>query len=378
MSVAKTIATRISIGAEMGFCRQPLNPINPISHHHGTQNMKNIRIGFIGAGWVGTVHTQSLAKIPGVEVVAVYNHNLPRAQSFIADHAPKAKAYDDWKKMLETEKLDAVYVGLPPGAHCGQTELAAQRGCHLFLEKPIALTLDRAQSIAAAVRAAGVKCQIGHHQRHTAPVRKLKQMLTDGSAGRPLLMQGRFFANNLFPAWWRDPNMGGGQLIEQAIHTYDLARHFFGEPEIVTAFADKLFHDRFPDYQVDDVSASTIRFKNRAIASLCAANCYEPHGGSTLMTILCEKVMVEFKSPDEATFVRHGGKKSEEIAKSDVKVETIKQDGSAYDEINANFIGALRGEATLRSGIDDGVESLRLVLAASKSSKENGAPQKMS
>lgn len=338
--------------------------------------MQNLRIGFVGTGWVADVHARSLTKLPGITLAAMYNHHLPKAEAFNQKRAGgMARCYDDWRRMLETEQLDAVYVGLPPGAHVGQTELAAERGCHLMLEKPIALTLDRAESIAAAVRRAGVKCQIGHHMRHAAPVRQLKQMLADGSAGRPLLMTGRFFTNALFPAWWRDPNMGGGQLIEQAIHIYDLARHFFGEPKTVVAFADNLVHQRFPDYRVDDVSAATIRFGNGAIAGILAANCYEPHSDSQAMTVLCENVTVEFKNPNEAAFAFHGGKKSEEIGKDTIRHENVRSDANLYDELSANFVAAIREDAPLRSGIEDGVNSLRLVLAASRSAREGGAPQ---
>ena len=337
--------------------------------------MEKLRIGFIGTGWVANVHADSLAKLPGITIAALYNHHLSKAEGFNQKHAGgKAKCYDDWRRMLETENLDAVYVGLPPGAHAGQSELAAERGFHLMLEKPIALTLDRAQSIATAVRKAGVKCQIGHHMRHALPVQKLKQILTDGSAGRPLLMTGRFFVNGMFPGWWRDPDMGGGQLIEQAIHTYDLARHFFGEVETVTAFADNLFHQRFTDYRVDDVSVSTIRFKNGAVASILAANCYEPHSGSQAMTVLCQNVTVEFKNASEADFAYHGGKKSEEISKSDVRHESIKTDFNVYDELSANLIGAIREDRPLRSNIDDGVNSLAMVLAAATSAKAGGRP----
>ena len=337
--------------------------------------MKKLRIGFMGTGYIAEVHAQSLAKLPDIEIRALYNHNLPKAQAFNRKHAAGgAQVFDDWERMLEVP-LDAVYLCLPPGANIGQAEAAAARGIHLMLEKPIALTAERAEAIAAAVHAAGVKCQIGHHMRHTAPVRKLKQMLGDGSAGRPLLMQGRFFVNQLFPIWWRSPLMGGGQLIEQAIHIYDLARHFFGEPSIVCAFADRIFHERFADYQVDDASASVIQFRNSAIASLCAANCYEPHMGSMPFSVLCEYVTVEFRNADEAIFAIHGGRKTEEISADDVRHEAVRSDGSAYDELSRNFIGAIREEVSLRSGIDDGVRSLALVLAAAQSAASGGAPQ---
>jgi predicted dehydrogenase len=337
--------------------------------------MQELRIGFIGTGWVAGVHARSLEKIPGITIAALYNHHLAKAQAFSQKYVGgRGICYDDWRRMLTTEKLDVVYVGLPPGAHAGQSEFAAERGCHLMLEKPIALTLDRARSIAEAVRKAGVKCQIGHQLRHSAPVQKLKAMLVDASAGRPLLMAGRFLTNGLFPAWWRDPDMGGGQLVEQAIHIYDLARHFFGEVEAVTAFADNLSHQRFADYRVDDVSASTVRFKNGAIASILAANCYEPHRDSLTMTVLCQNVTVEFKDPNEATFAFHAGMKSEEIRKEDVRHETTKTDFNLYDELSANFIGAIREDRPLRSSIDDGVNSLALVLAAAASAKAHGQP----
>ena len=339
--------------------------------------MKPLRVGFIGAGGINGVHAKALAKLPAVEIAAVSNHNRARAEAFSQTHTTgQAKIFDDWQAMLDTVPLDAVYIALPPGANVGQAEAAAAKGLHLMLEKPIALSVDRAESIERAVRSNGVLCQIGHHMRHAAPVRKLKQMLTDGTAGRPLMMKGRFLVNGLFPAWWRDPELGGGQLVEQAIHIYDLARHFLGEADVITAFADNLFHERFADYRVDDVSVSSIRFKNKAVASLCAANCYEPHAGSMSMTVLCEKVTVEFKNANEAKFAFHDGKKTEEIAKEAVGHETIKTEGSVYEELSANFIAAIRDGTPLRSGIEDGVGSLRLVLAAAASARAGGAPQR--
>src|SRR4051812_47686704 len=119
--------------------------------------MKELRIGLIGTGWINQVHTASLLKLPGVSVVALYNHNLKRATEFNEKILGGAAAcFDDHRKMIETQKLDAVYVAIPPGAHSGQVEFAAEHGLHLMLEKPIALSMERANSIAAAVKKAGV------------------------------------------------------------------------------------------------------------------------------------------------------------------------------------------------------------------------------
>jgi predicted dehydrogenase len=336
-----------------------------------------LRIGFLGTGWIASTYAKALRQLPQVRIVALCNHHVEKANAFNANHAEgAATCYDNFERMLASESLDALYVCIPPGAHNGEAELAAGRGIHLMLEKPIALTLARAESIAAAVTKAGVKCQIGFHMRHTAPVRKLKAMLSDGSAGRPLMLQGWFFANALFPKWWRDPNLGGGQLIEQSIHIYDMARHLLGTPDIITAFAGNLAHQRFPDYQVDDASASTVHFQSGAIASICASNCADPTAGSVGFNVFCEKVSVAFRSPTDAVFTYHGGKPSEEISdKSQVIHEPITGGPGPYDELSRNFVAAICDGEALRSNVTDGLESLRLVLAAAESSRLGGTPQ---
>jgi predicted dehydrogenase len=331
--------------------------------------MTTLRIGFLGTGYIASTHAKALAKIADVQIAALCNHHIEKAEAFNQNFAGgKAACYDDFDRMLNAEKLDVLYVCLPPGAHQGQTQAAAARGIHLCLEKPIALTEAEAQSMYDAIKQAGVKCQIGHHMRHTGPAIKLKQMLADGSAGKPLMLQGRFFVNCLFPKWWRDPMGGGGQLIEQSIHIYDQARYFLGEAESAFGFNDNLNHKHFEDYKVDDVSASVVRFKNGALASICAANCADPKGGEIDFSVMCEKVYVQFHSINDATFIFHDGKPSEHI-QGDVKREKVTSEHNCYEELNRNFIAGIRDGEPLRSGIEDGLESLRLVLACAAASK---------
>ena len=338
--------------------------------------MKKLRIGFLGTGYIASIHAKSLAKLDNIQIVALCNHNIEKAESFNEKHADgKAACYSDFAKMLDEQEIDALYIAIPPGCHNGEAELAASKGIHLMLEKPITLSLQRAQSIFDAVTKAKVKSQIGHHMRHTAPSIKLKQMLEDGSAGRPLMLQGRFFTNNLFPVWWRDPNLGGGQLIEQAIHIYDIARYFLGEPKTIFGFNDNLNHKHYADYQVDDVSTSTIQFQNGAVAGICAANCADPQAGSIGFSVMCQNVYVEFHGIDHATFTYHEGKPGEEI-KGDVKREEVRSEHNCYDELNRNFVAGIMDDEPMRSSIVDGLESLRLVLA-SATSNTTGQPQSL-
>ncbi|RYG65620.1 hypothetical protein EON77_18320 [bacterium] len=181
--------------------------------------------------------------------------------------------------------------------------------------------------------------------------------------------------------WWpiahATPAVGGGQLVEQAIHLYDLARHFFGDARDVVAFVDKLAHGQIADYRVDDVSASTIRFASGAIANICASNCADPTAGSITFTVLCEKLYAEFTSPDEATFVHHGGRPGEQLGGVEVPREVVRSEADNFDELAADFVAAIREGRPARSSIEDGVRDLALVLAAQTSGKAGGAVQRL-
>ncbi len=343
--------------------------------------MREIRAGIFGAGRIASQHVASLQRLQDVKIVAICSRSQKRADDLNARSlSGEAKAYSDFDAMVGEARLDVLYVCIPPGAHNGEVEKAARKKIHLYLEKPIALSLERAKSIADAVHAAGIKCQIGHHMRHSEPVRRLKEMLENGSAGKSLLMRAHWLCSVLHGEWWRDPRLGGGQLIEQAIHLYDLARYFLGEAEIVTGFVGKIGKDRFAQYTVDDTSAATIRFRNGAIGSLCASNSADPWHPSVGMTVVCEKVLVEFKSPDEALFLHHDGMVAEEAWKPGAKrkCEDVKSISNSHHEITRNFIAAIRDGEPLRSSVEDGIEDLRLVLSVAKSSAEGGAPQLLS
>ena len=100
-----------------------------------------LRIGLIGAGWIATDHVFVLRKL-GHDVVATCDIDLERAEKLAPDGA---RAYRDWEKMLAGEELDAVWVATPPLLHRAPAVAAMERGLPVFLEKPIARTLDDAR-----------------------------------------------------------------------------------------------------------------------------------------------------------------------------------------------------------------------------------------
>ena len=130
-----------------------------------------LRIAILGTGNMADAHAKNLRAQSDARIVAVCGTSTGKAKDFIQRHAPGATSHDDFSAMLDAAEPDAVYIAIPPYAHDGQTELAASRGIHLFLEKPIALTAEAADRIAVAVSRAGVVSQVGHCLRHGHAVR---------------------------------------------------------------------------------------------------------------------------------------------------------------------------------------------------------------
>ena len=328
--------------------------------------MAKLKIGFLGAGSMSRIHSRNIETLRGVEVVSYCDQCSKKAAAAMSAEITdgRAAAYDDFDAMLKEQALDALYVCIPPGAHSGQVEQAAKRGIHLFQEKPTAIDVKRAASQTRAIEKAGVIGAVGYMNRQAHAVRKLKAMIADGSAGRPTLFTGRFFANSLHGSWWANVDMSGGQVLEQAIHTYDIAIHLFGMPTMATGFTGNLCHTKVKGYTVEDTSVSAIQFENGAMASIVGSNCAIPWEWTSDFRVVCEKVTVLFNSPNDAVFVyTEGGKARRRRIRKDVDILMAE---------SKNFIAALRGKAEVTATSRDGLTGVKLTRAVLKSAANGG------
>jgi predicted dehydrogenase len=335
-----------------------------------------LRIGILGAGLMARTHTQRLLKVGGVSVDAVCGISLDEAQAFSKQNTEGAAVpYADFGAMISERKLNAVYVALPPFAHNGQVEAAARAGLHLFMEKPLALSVERARSMVRAIEKAGVISQIGYHMRFGSAVRRLKQMIEDGSAGEPTLFEGIYLCNALHGPWWRDVSRSGGQVLEQAIHLYDMAMYLLGEPRTVCGMADNLGHTKVPGYTVEDTSASVIRFASGAIASISASNCAVPTQWRGPFRVVCEKVTVEFADPNEAVFTATG-RTSEDCWRTGKmpQPEPVNEQVDMYLAETERFLATVRGQAQPIAPARQGLLGVQLVTSMLESARSKGQP----
>jgi myo-inositol 2-dehydrogenase / D-chiro-inositol 1-dehydrogenase len=226
-----------------------------------------MHIGVVGAGGVATRHMRVLSGFNDVRVVGVADPDAKRRGAMAA--ACGASAWPDADALLDGERLDAVYVCVPPGQHGAVEERILHAGLPMFVEKPLAADLATAERVALAAARAGVITATGYHWRHLSTVARARELLTD----RPVRLAMAFWLDKMPPVpWWPLRSSCGGQMIEQGTHVLDLLRVLVGEVTSVQAAAGRDGH-RGPveDDGIDDSTAAVLCFDNGAVATVAAS-----------------------------------------------------------------------------------------------------------
>lgn len=185
---------------------------------------RKLRVGIVGAGWAAAAHCATLARLEDVDVVAVTDLDPNRADTLAA--ASGATAFATSATLVESAELDAVVVATPPGERRETVVAAVEAGIAVYLEKPLARTLDDAQAIVVAAERSRTVCAVGYQWRSVAALPALARLL-DGQELRLLLSEGVGITQAR--SWFLDPAQSGGLIAERASHHIDLQRHVGGE-----------------------------------------------------------------------------------------------------------------------------------------------------
>src|SRR5436309_11874534 len=134
-------------------------------------------IAFVGTGGIANHHLSRLKEIEGVDIVALCDVAEERAAADAAKYG--GQAYTDYRRMLDQVEMDALYVCVPPFAHSDAEILAAQKGVHLFVEKPVVMHLETGLTILDAIEKAGVISSAGYGMRYTPTIQTVKRFVAD-------------------------------------------------------------------------------------------------------------------------------------------------------------------------------------------------------
>ena len=346
-----------------------------------TESLKTVRVGIVGCGRVTeTRHLAALGRVRGVEASALADVDAARL-SKVGDAYGIARRYADWRGLVRDENVDAVAVCVPPALHAEVALAALDARKHVFIEKPLALTLEECGLLdAAAARAEGVKAAVGFNMRFHRLVREARDTLARGRLGRVKLVR-TVFATGMrarpeYPEWRLRRESGGGAIFELGTHHFDLIRFMLGrEAREVYASCD----------ETDETSVVTLKTEEDVqVVTAVSEGTTEGHelefyGERGSLRVSCYRAdgIERLDAGQYAGSVRTRLDNMTRTLRALPRVIAQARRGgdyvNSYAEEWRHFAEAVRGRAQVSATLEDGRRALEMALAAAESSRTGRA-----
>ncbi len=253
-----------------------------------------MKLCVIGAGRAGAIHARNLAeRIASAELVALCDRDQAGLLRLGEELGVSARIAD-YREAVARPDVDAVVIATPTFLHCEIAMAAAAQGKHVFLEKPMASTVDECIDILAAVRRAGVVLQIGFMRRFDDSFRQAKEIIASGDLGRVMKVKSTGRGPGLPSPWMYDLLKSNGIIAEVNSHDLDSLR-WFTESEPVRVYAEAAnfkcpdARDTHPDFY-DNILA-TFRMEDDTLGEV-DGTCPCHYGYDARVEILCEQGLV--------------------------------------------------------------------------------------
>ena len=332
---------------------------------------KKIKLGIIGAGRIGKLHTENvLFNINYVEIKAIADVYADKIKDW-ANGLGIQNVYTDYRKILNDPEIDAVMICSSTDTHSQITIEAAKAGKHIFCEKPIDYDLDRIHAALAAVEKAGVKFQVGFNRRFDHNFKTVKNMVNEGKIGAPHII--KITSRDPQPPPIEYVKVSGGMFLDMTIHDFDMARYLSGS-EVVEVYTNAavLVDPAIGAAGDVDTAVITLKFANGAIGIIDNSR-KAAYGYDQRVEVFGSKgcVAVSNDTPSSAVLSTAEGVYSEKPKY--FFLERYKD--SFIDEVKEFFNAILNDKETPVTGID-GLKPVLIGLAAKKSC-ETGKPVKV-
>jgi predicted dehydrogenase len=332
---------------------------------------KVVKLGLIGCGRVmETRHLPALRNLPDVAVVAAADLDTDRLKR-VADRFHIKHRYTNFLALLDDPAIEAVAVCVPAQFHVEVALAALDAEKHLFIEKPLALSLDESERLIARAAQSPRKVMIGFNLRWQRLVRQARAMIQQRTLGPLALIRTALTSyDENVPEWRKQRNLGGGVLFELAVHHFDLWR-FLLQSEVEEVFATS------QSQQWEDETATvTARLANGVLATsvfserTSASNEVEIYGQAGRLRISCshfdglEYVSSSSFPGDVRTRLRQMVHTLKELPHG---VWRMRQGGdfvASYQAEWRHFLTAIQQDTPVECSLEDGQRALQVVLAA--------------
>jgi UDP-N-acetyl-2-amino-2-deoxyglucuronate dehydrogenase len=333
-------------------------------------------MGIIGGGGISNTHARAAREVDGVEISAFFGANKDKVDELSKNYG--GVSYVDFDAFLKHKPMDGAIIGSPSGLHAQQGIECARRGLHVLVEKPIDVTIEKADSLITECDQMNVKLGVCFQDRFGADAIRLKDLIERGGLGKLILVSGRV-------KWYRPPEYyssshwrgkltldGGGALMNQGVHTVDLLLWLLGDVKRVYAKSLTALHD----IESEDTLVATLEFANGAIGTLEAATSVYPGYDRRIEitgsegTIIFEHdriIGADLKTPlpwGLQTNAQDTNRSSSSPIVSDV---------SGHKRILEDFLNAIATDKTPRCDGREGRRSVNLVQAIYESARRGQA-----
>ena len=260
-----------------------------------------LKVGIVGCGNIFTMHATSCDHLPNATLVGVCDIKKDRADKAAKKYG--VQAYYDYKELIDKEKIDVVHICVPHYLHPIISKYALERGVHVLCEKPMSIKYEDAVENVRLAEEKGLKYGIIFQCRFNDTSKLIKENIVNGKLGKVLSARvvltwckpDEYYSLSDWKGTW--DKEGGGVVIDQAIHSIDLANWFIDdEPISVQAHLANRGHDIM---EVDDTGEGFIRYKNGATLAFWAMNNYACDEAIEIR-LCCEKGKV-YMSYDDAS-----------------------------------------------------------------------------
>ena len=227
--------------------------------------MKRLKHAVLGLGWFGEKHCEALAAIPNVEIAAVCTRN-PERLAEVAEKFGVKKTYTDFHAMLADPEIESVSITTMWDQHADPAVAALEAGKHVFLEKPMASTVEDCDRIVAAANSASGFFMVGHICRFNPRYAAAKEAIEAGRIGKIVSM----YARSNLPSWVGATVLDKiGPIIGDGVHDTDLM-FWFSESRAVSAYAQTV---QVRDHTHPDLGQVMYRLESGASCILEAVWC---------------------------------------------------------------------------------------------------------
>lgn len=312
------------------------------------------------------MHARNLAhRIPSARLAALCDTNSSAMEETARLFGVPA-CYSDYREAVADPSIDAVVIVTPTFLHKEIACAAAEGGKHVFLEKPMAITVEECEAINEAVERANVKLQIGFMRRFDESFLKAKAVLDSGQMGRVMIIKSTGRGPGLPPPSIYNLEKSNGILAEVNSHDFDSIR-WLADSDIARVYAEGAnfkcldAKEAWPDFY--DNAIVTLRFANGALGTV-DGTCPAHYGYDARVEVLCEKGVLFIGSVEKQGFteVSVDGRVSGEAVKSWRNL--FKE---AYLDEMEHFISCVFEDKTPRVTGMDGLKAVEAVVAANQS-----------